>query len=160
MKGVVFVLFLFAASFNAVNAQQGHHMSPKAHEKIMELEKIKLMEALDLDEATMIKFFARRKDFQNKMAGLNLHKDNELDELQNALNSEGGAAKDEQFYKKYVEDLKSVDMSIAKTRDEYLSSLKDILSQRQIAKLMVFERNFRRELRDIIFKERRKKMND
>ncbi|MGE5431247.1 MAG: hypothetical protein ACM3QX_09245 [Syntrophomonadaceae bacterium] len=158
MKGVLFVLVLFAVSFTVVSAQQGHHMSPKAHEKINELEKIKLMESLNLDEATMVKFFARRKDFQNRIAGLNLQKNNELDELQNALNSEEGAARDEQFYKKYVEDIKSVDMNIARVKDEYFSSLKDILSQKQIAKLMVFERSFRRELRDIIFKERRKNM--
>ncbi|MCU7492185.1 MAG: hypothetical protein ACM3UR_15915 [Bacteroidota bacterium] len=158
MKGVVFVLIFFAVSFTALNAQQGHHMSQKAHEKINELEKIKLMEALNLDEATMVKFFARRKDFQNRIAGLNLQKNNELDELQNALNSEGGAVRDEQFYKKFVENIKSLDMNIAKTRNEYFSSLRDILSQRQIAKLMVFERNFRKELRDIIFKERRRNL--
>lgn len=160
MKGLVIVLILFAASFTAVSAQGGHHMSQKAHEKINELEKIKLMEALNLDETTMVKFFARRKDFQDKMQDLNRQKNDELDQVQNALNNEGGAAKDDQFYRKYVEDIKSLDMTIAKTRDEYFSSLKDVLSQKQIAKLMVFERNFRRELREIIFKERRKKLND
>ncbi|HEX2865996.1 MAG TPA: hypothetical protein VHO03_03085 [Ignavibacteriales bacterium] len=157
MKGLVIVLILFAASFTAVNAQQGHHMSQKAHEKINELEKIKLMETLNLDEAAMVKFFARRKEFQNRMMGLNVQKNDDLDQIQNALNSENGAAKDDQFYRKYVEDIKSIDMTIAKTRDEYFTSLRDILSQKQIAKLMVFERNFRRELREIIFKERRKK---
>jgi len=161
MKAILIVLVLFAASFGTVSAQdrQMHHGSNKAHEKINELEKIKLMEALNLDEATMVKFFARRKEFQDKIQDLNRQKNDELDQLQNALNSGDNSGKDEQFFRKDVDDIKAIELNIAKTKNDYFSSLKDILDQKQIAKLMVFERNFRRELREIIFKER-KKNND
>lgn len=159
MKGLIIVLVLFAASFNAVNAQQGRqmqHRPEKVHEKINELEKIKLIESLNLDEATMVKFLARRKDFQDKIQDLNKQKNDELDQLQNDLNNDSNSGKDDQFYKKYADDIKTIDFNIARTKNEYYNSLKDILSQKQIAKLLLFERNFRRELREIIFKERRR----
>jgi hypothetical protein len=154
------VLILFAASFVSVVAQGRGPMSQKAHEKISELEKLKLMETLNLDESKMVKFFARRKEFQDKIQDLNKQRNDVLDQVQNALNNEGNSSKDEQYYKKYVESIKTIDLNLVRARNEYFNSLRDILTQKQLAKLMVFERNFKKELRDIIFKERRKNMQD
>lgn len=158
MKGILIVLFLFAAFVGPLSAQgRGmQHRSQRAQERINELEKIKLMEALNLDEDTMVKFFAKRKEFQDKVRDLNQQKEDKLDQLQDALNADN-SGKDEQFFKKSIDDIKSIELNIAKAKNDYFSSLKDVLDQKQIAKLMVFERNFRRELRDIIFKERRRK---
>ena len=48
----------------------------------------------------------------------------------------------------------SYDNEIEKEREAFIHSLSDILSVTQIAKLVVFEKKFRDEIRDILFKTR------
>ena len=48
----------------------------------------------------------------------------------------------------------SYDNEIEKEREVFIHSLSDILSVTQIAKLVVFEKKFRDEIRDILFKTR------
>jgi hypothetical protein len=44
--------------------------------------------------------------------------------------------------------------ALQKIRADYFNSLSDLLSPEQIAKLIVFEKRFREELQDMMFKNR------
>lgn len=156
-KFIMLILGISLFTFYNIAAQDNRPMrhNAKAQEKIAELEKIKLVEALDVNEETMVKFFARRKDFLEKMKALNMQKEDKLDLIEKELQNNEG--KNDQVFKRYVDEAIGIESNIVRTKKEFYDSLKDIFNNRQIAKLMVFERNFRREIRDMILKERGRK---
>ncbi len=146
------IMIIIGGTLQAQTKKRGYEgKHSRANEKIEELEKVKLIETLDLDEDTMLKFFSRRKDHRNKINELRAQRDEKLNLLQKMLvNEEKGN------YKDLVTSLIETEEKIDKQKTNYYHSLNDILSYDQIAKLMVFERNFRRELRDTIMKYRSK----
>jgi hypothetical protein len=153
MKKIFLVIIIFA-SICGYSYGQKHEprFGPpeEVQKKIEELEKIKLMEVLNLKEDVMLKFFTRRKNYQDKFRQLEEEKDSKIDELQKAIDSE-----DDQALKKRIDEMNSLDKNITQNRVDFINSLGDILNEQQIAKVVVFDRNFRRELRDMILKHRR-----
>jgi len=57
------LLFISAYSFAQIENKPPHHM----RERLSQLEKIKLIETLEMDEETTLKFFARRNEHQMKI---------------------------------------------------------------------------------------------
>lgn len=81
MKNFIYsltVIFLFA-SFSL--AQDRRHHNSDAFKKIEELEKIKLIEALGLNEQTTLKFFARRSENRSKQGKLMQEASKLLDQM-------------------------------------------------------------------------------
>jgi hypothetical protein len=72
-------------------------------------------------------------------------------EIDRILNS--GEIK-ESALKKLNEDILSNREKIETKRKQFILSLNDILSTEQISKLLLFERRFREEIRDLIIKRR------
>ncbi len=150
MKTKFFILILFSAFI--VQAQTQHNRfnhSQKVKNKIEELEKIKLIEILDLNDEDMIKFFNRRKEFLEKNNQLEEKKNKQIDIMKEGLDNT-----DEQRSKIMIDEILSIDDDIVKNRREFLLSLKDILNNKQIAKFIIFERNFKRELKELLLKKR------
>jgi hypothetical protein len=152
MKKILFALIILLITCGHSFGQK--HKAPfgppeEVQKKIEELEKIKLMEVLDLKDEVMLKFFARRKNFLDKFHQMENEKNNKIDELEEAIGSE-----DEPALKKRIDEINSLEQNITKNHIDYLNSLSDILDYKQIAKVIVFDRNFRRELRDMILKHR------
>ena len=152
MKKIFLALIILAIASEYSFGQKRESFGPpkNVQKKIEELERIKLMEVLDLKEDVMLKFFSRRKNFIDKFHQLEEEKENKIDELQKAIDNE-----DDQALKKRIDEINSLDENIIKNRIEFFNSLNDILNEQQIAKVVVFDRNFRRELRDMILKHRR-----
>lgn len=148
--GLVVILFLSGA----VYAQNMKKME-RQRERVEELEKIKLVEALDMNEETSVKFISRRKEFQERQKDLSKQREDRLNQLQDMLNDEK-SEKNESGFRKLTDEVASIDKDMMKNRAEFYSSLRDILSYRQIAKMIVFERSFRREIRDLILNERKR----
>ena len=81
MKKELFLLLVLLLIPVIITAQgKRDHRGPR--EKIEQLEKIKLIDALDMDEQTTLKFFARRNEFRNKMDALNDSLDSIVDNLE------------------------------------------------------------------------------
>ena len=154
MKNIFLVLAIYSLLSVTSFGQPKKFMGPpeEARKKIEELEKIKLMEILDLKEDVMLKFFSRRNDFLDKFHQLEVQKDRKIDDLKNAIDNEN-----EQSLKKRIDEINSLEENSMRTRTDFINSLGDILSNQQIAKVVVFERNFRRELWDMIMKHRKGK---
>ena len=119
--------------------------------KIEQLEKIKLIEALDMDEQTTLKFFARRNENRNKIKELMDKSRQQLDAINDKLKEK---SVNEKELNSMIDKYLSYDNEIEKEREAFIHSLSDILSVTQIAKLVVFEKKFRDEIRDILFKTR------
>lgn len=143
--------------FSVTNAQNG----PESHrrdfgKKFDQLENIKLLEILNLDEETSIKFFTRRNKMKNQTNKLMKEHYDVVSNIEQLLNKEEG----NKSYAKLLEKSLTLDKEISKTRGDFFESLDDILSKEQIAKVIVFEFKFKRDLRDMLLERGRRKFND
>lgn len=150
MKKTFSLLFILIVIPVLVSAQgMRDHKGPR--EKIEQLEKIKLIEALDMDEQTTLKFFARRNESRDKIDRLNDSLETITDNLESKI-SKG----DQSGYKVLVNKYLDIQKQIASEHSQFINSLYDILTNQQVAKLIVFEKRFREEIRKFFFKGNRR----
>jgi hypothetical protein len=148
-------LFLFTLLFicNITNGQPH-----RKGEKIEALEKLKLLEVLDMDEETAIKFFSRRNEHKQNIKDLF----DELDEKLNTIEEKISDVKDDNDpeLKKLVDSYYVTHQKLDEERKRFFNSLSDILTNKQIAQLTIFERRFKEEIRDALFFKKNKKLRD
>lgn len=142
------IIFAFIIFTGVLYAQQ----LERHHKKIDELEKIKLLEALDLDEEAAIRFFTRRSEHKAKMRKLNIEAENLLAKLDDIIKAEA----DESEIKKISGEYIASEKNIMQERERFLTSLNDVLTAEQAAKFIIFERKFKEEIRNILMRERKK----
>ena len=155
MKFISFFVFLIMITSSLSEAQPKHKRLFGPPDKIRELEKIKLIEILDMDEETTLKFFARRNEHLKKIDELNKSCDDELSKIEERIKASENE-NDPEFTRLVNDYLIEQDRFNAERKD-FLNNVKDILTPKQLAKLVVFERRFREEIRDIIYREKRRK---
>ncbi|MDR3666034.1 MAG: hypothetical protein P4L35_04230 [Ignavibacteriaceae bacterium] len=160
MNKLIFVIVLSFTIVSIVLSQDmqpegGSHRRRAPMKKIEELEKIKLLDILNLDEATSAKLFTRRNQDRTKIWDI---EDRINDDLQNIENEvKKGKDADLSKIQKMNEEYLNLTMEVEKEKQNYLRSLSDILTPQQIGKYIVFERKFREEIRDLLMKERIKR---
>jgi hypothetical protein len=142
---LIFPLFIFA--------QRGKWQDEETKEKFEQLEKIKLIETLQMDEETTLRFFARRTEHRSKQEEIQGKIQEKIEHL-DALFISGRVATVEEI-KSVINEIGTLETQLVKNRTDYISSLSDILSYEQIAKLIVFEKRFRNEIKKLIIKERK-----
>ena len=143
------VILLTSISF----PQQMKEKGMKNREKLEQLEKIKLIEALDLDEETSIRFFARRNDSKKEIQELEMKAEDIISELEKSFNSENKNQSENQ--KQLISELLKTREAIELKRNLFINSINDILTVEQIGKLIVFEKKFRDEIRQVLFDKKR-----
>ena len=150
MKNIInlflLVLFLMVTNLTAQNEHQNFPPFFRGRAKLQELEKIKLIESLNLDEKITLKFFARKNKFQKKQDALVKEKDSLLTTLNNTFNANENRSN--KYYNEVVKDINKVDRKMLNNREKFVKSLYDILTPGQVAKYMVFEFRFNREIRN------------
>ncbi len=144
-----FSLLLIFLLLSAVVFAQGKRDHKGPREKIEQLEKLKLIEALDMDEQTTLKFFARRNDSHDRIDKMN----DSLDLIADSLESKFSKG-DDSGYRDLVNKYLSIEKQIAVEHTQFVNSLYDILSNEQVAKLIVFEKRFREEIRHLLLRGR------
>lgn len=142
-------LLLIFILLPAVIIAQGRRDHKGPREKIEQLEKLKLIEALDMDEQTTLKFFARRNESRGRIDQMN----DSLDTITDSLESKFSNG-DVSGYKDLVNTYLSIEKQIAAEHTQFINSLYDILSNEQVAKLIVFEKRFREEIRHLLLRGR------
>ncbi len=153
MNKLLYFLFMLFIVSTQIYAQPNRGKNPRNMDKIAQLEKIKLMEILELDEETSIKFFMRFKEHREKMRE-NMDKiDLLIDDMRTKI-EDGVIDKNEILYKKLNEEFISLDNSGKKIRTDFIQSLTDLLTPIQITKLLIFERTFRNEMQDLLIKQK------
>ena len=154
MKKLVTLSIIIVLVSTTINAQRNQDRKHKVPERIMQLEKIKLIETLEMDEETTLKFFARKSESDREVEEIQKAIDEKLDMMEQLVNSDNSL--DEEF-RTGLDELNFMHQKLVENKTNFIKSLNDILSYQQIAKLVLFERKFREELRRAIFKDRKKK---
>ncbi len=145
------LLFTIILFFQNVNAQEMRRKEWQRMPRVEQLERIKLIESVDMTEDQSLRFFARRNEHRKEIEALEKRIDETMEEIDKILNS--GEIK-ESVLKKLNEEILTNREKIETKRKQFILSLNDILSTEQISKLLLFERRFREEIRDLIIKRR------
>jgi hypothetical protein len=132
---------------------QSQDKHEKPFQKVDQLEKVKLIEFLNLNDETNLKLIARRKEFKTRNRGYYKLLDslvNELEQFENAGDKQTAAIK------RCVDEYQKTEYLILKNRQEFIGSLYDILTPGQVAKYIIFEKKFKKEIQDFMFKHKGK----
>ena len=152
-KGIFALIFIALIFSTFVTAQPQGRM--RAFQKMEELKKIKLIETLQMDEETSIKFFSRRSAHIKKIDELNELKDKQIEIIEDLLKD-----KKDGSLRKATEDYYQIIERIHKERQNFLNSVSDILTEEQFAKFIVFEERFRSQVNELLLKERGRRFRD
>ena len=110
---------------------------------------LKLIDVLNLDEETTLRFFVRQNKFRNMMEVNKKEAKKLLRKMKRLI--EVGNKKDE--LKNTIDSYLDLGEKIATQKSDFIKSLNDILTEKQIAKLLVFEMKFREDIRGMLFKK-------
>lgn len=150
MKKYLIVLMLLIIVSN-LNAQEWRpKIGSKAIEKIEQMETAKLIQVLDLDEETSVRFFAKRKEHREKLQSLMLKRKDILDDVEDLIRKDEST--DENVFKQKLNELIDLERKITNERLDFYTSLQKILRPKQIIKLISFDEKFRREIRETLLK--------
>ncbi|MGB5848842.1 MAG: hypothetical protein WBH40_10160 [Ignavibacteriaceae bacterium] len=141
-------------SFSQMRDKPPQHM----RDKLNQLEKIKLIEALEMDEETTLRFFSRRNEHQTIIDELANRADEIITQMDVIIKS--GKVYTEAELKSLIEEANTIHTEIVQIKSDFINSLDDILTTEQIAKLIIFERRFKDELRRAMFKGRKYRNQD
>lgn len=122
----------------------------RGRKRVEEWRKIKLIEAVELTEEQSLRYFAREREFRQAERKLGDERAAALERLR-ALTR---GTPDDAELQKEIAAVTAVHQQLLTKRTEFVTGLRDILSMKQIAKLLVFEDSFARELRELLRKPR------
>jgi Spy/CpxP family protein refolding chaperone len=105
-----------------------------------------MMEVLKLDEETSVRFFARYDKEQELIRSLTAKRNRTIDQLENLTATPASDAEIDKYFK----ELRDVEDQVHEARIKYWDSLSEILTKKQLAEYVAFERNFFRDLRDLM----------
>lgn len=127
----------------------------KNKDKLEQLEKIKLIESLDLNEETSIRLFSRRNDLKKEIEKLENRNEEIISDLEKSFNEDDKnlEAKQTQLLSEFLKNKQEIE----NRKQQFLTSLNDILSKEQICKYVVFEKKFRDEIRSVLMDSKKHK---
>lgn len=146
MKVPAFTLLLISVVVSSGFAQPDLPMRGPAAERIEQYKKIRMMEVLKLDEETSVRFIARYNRRQEELQKLNKQRNDLIDELQRLRKRD---AADEEF-RKVLRQLRGLSDPAVEIREKYFDEIAEILTPKQMAEYMIFERSFLQNLREIM----------
>ena len=156
MKVFVSIISVALLFSSVLFAQKGKWEDEELRAKFEELEKIKLIEVLQMDEETTLRFFARQSEHKKQQDEIQDNIRTNSDNLEALLKSEKSVSTEE--LKSKINEINNLQLQLEKNRVDFINSLSDILSYEQIAQLIIFEKRFRNEVRKMIMKDRRPPM--
>ena len=128
----------------------GQDGGPRKNMQIMM--KWQLTEYLDITEKQADKFFPKMNDHEKKMKELNFQIRNLRENIE--LNIENGTS-NRMINRTNIEKIEKFEKEKIELRSIYLFSLEGILEPSQLSKLMVFEKKFKKTLKDELRKKPR-----
>ncbi|TAE29896.1 MAG: hypothetical protein EAZ92_05655 [Candidatus Kapaibacterium sp.] len=137
----VFLLVWGNASAIAMGAPKAKQQEG-GEAKIKQLKKLKLIEKLDLDDATAEKFFVRYNGGQKKVEEAR----KALDEATNELDKAKASGNNDKI-KQVTESMLQKHKNLQDVTNEMLKSIRGVLTEKQYAEFLVFEAKFPEILR-------------
>jgi len=151
---IVAVVLLLPAWAIAQPPGPGWGQEKHSFERIQQLMKMRMVEALDLNEEQSVRFIARFNDHEKQRRELMKLKAEALTKIEKLVQDSG----DEREIEKAFPEALAIDVRVVEERKKFFDSLSDILTVTQRARLLVFERKFERELRDAVRDTQRRRM--
>jgi len=153
MKKITIIMFLIvSASFNICTAQKGIDKK-QFNERIDSVLKQKLIQKINIDNATADKFVSVFRANMTKIRS----KLKEKKELMKSIESDPESFDIESKLDKMID----IDSQILNAKNDYYKELKTFLTPQQIAKSMILRNNFDKELKKQMKKRGKgKKFND
>ena len=153
MKLIISIILL---ATNLIMFGQDYHKKGERQffNKYEQLEKIKLLEILNLDEETAIKFFARMNEHKNTQMNLLEAKKKYLDKIEQLLDTN----KPGNEFREIVEEINGIEIKLIKQKVDFFESIRDLLSDEQVAKLILFDYKFKKDIRDLLIEKGRNRL--
>lgn len=143
---ILVVLVLAVISVCSVSFSQPGPGRMRAAERVEQFKHLRMIEALKLDDETSVRFFTKYNRHEEIVRDINKQRNGLLDELQGMRES---GAKDADL-EKILNELLALDTKHAEERGRFADDLKSVLTTGQIADLLLFERNFTRNVRTMM----------
>lgn len=157
------MVFLFTLGTLITSAQDDKPERPRSEgmfpERIEKYRKMRLIEILNLNEEDAVRFMAKQTAHDNAQRELHKERSEVLDQLEKIVQTKAP----EKEYAKLFDQLDQNDQKMVSERKRYQTEIKGLLSTEKMAKFMIFERNFQRELRnamDDVRRDRRRSRPD
>ncbi len=128
-------------------------MVQRWRERVLEFKKVRLLEILKLDEQNSVKFLNKYTKFSRDMDEIEFERGKIIDEMEIKLRKG-----DKETYDKLIQGLVELNKREYNLRLNFYEELKQILTEQQIAQVIVFERNFRREFMETVREMQRERM--
>lgn len=145
MKIARTVLLILVCAFGLTFGQERPGQFRGA-QRVEQFKKLRMIEALKMDDDTSIRFFAKYNKHEEIVRDINKEREGFLDELEGMRKS---GSKDAEM-EKVITSLLALDAKQSEERSRFVSDLKAVLTTSQIADLLLFERNFARNVRQMM----------
>jgi len=148
MKYLVTMLFFclsLVANGEAQKKNQDREDRP-ALDRIESFKKVRMLEILKLDEATSAKFIARYNLRMERTRAAERTRGEIVDRLEQQI---AANASDVEFAQTFAA-LAEQEKKMFEGRISFVTDLRDILTPRQVAQVIAYERTFNRDLRNIV----------
>ena len=151
-KLIICITILLSSTFLFSQSKHSYKERPFS-KKFKELEKIKLIETLNLDEEVVVKFFARRNKLKNQINELHEERELSINLLEDLITKK----ESETAYSPILKKISDNELKIIEIKSKFISSLSSILTKEQIAKFIIFERNFKKDIKNLLIERGRRK---
>jgi Spy/CpxP family protein refolding chaperone len=142
--GIFLILFFFTAGFSFAQ-RDGKRKTSDGLDKVL---KQKVMEKLNFDESTADRLLLAYQDNKKQMRAIN----KERKEIMESIELDPGATDIELKLEKMLE----IETKIADLRKNFFTELKTFLTPQQIANTLILRKNFHKELRKQMSKQRKR----
>jgi len=127
-------------------------------QRIEQFRKLRMIEALKLDEQTSVRFFAKYNQHEEAVRQINQERDGLLDQINGLRKEDAADAEVNKVIQKFV----ALDQKLSDERTRYIEDIRSVLTTKQLADLFLFERGFARNVRQLMqemTQERRRGQN-
>lgn len=118
----------------------------KNRERLEQLRRIKLIEALELNEEQAVRLSVREKDFREKQKELMDKRQKMAEDLRELVEDDA----DDAAIRAQLAKMSETGVQMVNDKHAFLLSLTDFLSMQQIAKIVLFEQKFSHEVRRLL----------
>lgn len=149
MRSPWYVLLLVLMFASGAIAQQHFPQEGRerpGRERLNQFRKMRLIEALNLNEEDAVRFFAKQTAHEGTIHDLMNSRGDAMDDLKKAVQKKGNTTD----IQKSVDLVLDTDQKIFAERQRYQAELRKFLTPEEFAKFLMFEQNFGRQMRDAL----------
>jgi hypothetical protein len=151
------VLGVFVFCFALVTSAQGQSLPeapPPMPHKVEQFKKMRLIEELQLDEETSIRFFVRYNKQMDEIREIERQRNAVIKQLKELNLANAPSGEIETAIKNYIK----LGGQVVGVRTNFIDGLKEIFTPKQIAEYLIFEQKFSQNLREVLRDMTRERM--